>query len=131
MEINYGDLNLKSLKKGESFQFERVGYFIVERAFNPDNLNERMIIFNIPDGIINYPYSNFLDNYLKFKIESSKKTVNVDNYLEEIKKITQDVSNELDELTNSKIFKYDSDRIALSIKKSFESHLKIDSKKLN
>jgi len=41
------DPNLKALKKGDSIQFERRGYYICDEALNSNN---QVVLINIPDG---------------------------------------------------------------------------------
>jgi len=41
------DPNVKSLKKGDSIQFERRGYYICDQSLNSDN---QVVLINIPDG---------------------------------------------------------------------------------
>ena len=45
--LGLADPNVKALKKGESIQFERRGYYIVDEALNASN---QVVLINIPDG---------------------------------------------------------------------------------
>ncbi|KAL4439440.1 hypothetical protein ABPG77_008769 [Micractinium sp. CCAP 211/92] len=45
-----GDANMRSLKQGEVIQLERKGYFIVDVPFSPEQPQQPMVLFNIPDG---------------------------------------------------------------------------------
>jgi len=45
----WGEGALKELKKGAVIQLMRRGFWIVDRAYNPDT-NADMVLFNIPDG---------------------------------------------------------------------------------
>eukprot|EP01099_Mayorella_cantabrigiensis_P001424 TRINITY_DN1618_c0_g1_i2.p1 TRINITY_DN1618_c0_g1~~TRINITY_DN1618_c0_g1_i2.p1 ORF type:complete len:421 (-),score=118.54 TRINITY_DN1618_c0_g1_i2:28-1290(-) len=45
--LGLADPNVKLLKKGESIQFERRGYYICDEALNANN---QVVLINIPDG---------------------------------------------------------------------------------
>jgi glutamyl-tRNA synthetase len=45
----FGDFNLKSLKKGDRLQLERIGYFIVDQPFESND--KEIVLINIPDSL--------------------------------------------------------------------------------
>ena len=45
-----GDTNLRTASQGDIIQLERRGYYIIDVAFDPENPQNPMVLFNIPDG---------------------------------------------------------------------------------
>lgn len=41
---------MRTLSKGDVLQLERRGYYIVDVAFNPQQPDQPIVLFNIPDG---------------------------------------------------------------------------------
>ncbi|KAI8617105.1 tRNA synthetases class I, catalytic domain-containing protein [Chytriomyces sp. MP71] len=46
----WGDANLRLCQKGDIIQLERKGYYIVDKAFDPQNPNAPIHLYLIPDG---------------------------------------------------------------------------------
>ncbi|KAJ3084169.1 hypothetical protein HDU99_002883 [Rhizoclosmatium hyalinum] len=46
----WGDANLRGCKKGDIIQLERKGYYIVDKAFDPQAPNDTINLYFIPDG---------------------------------------------------------------------------------
>lgn len=46
----FGDLNMHTMKRGEVLQLERKGYYIIDRAFDPEHPEMPIVLFDIPSG---------------------------------------------------------------------------------
>jgi glutamyl-tRNA synthetase len=45
-----GDITMRTLSKGDVLQLERRGYYIVDVAYDSQQPDQPIVLFNIPDG---------------------------------------------------------------------------------
>lgn len=48
--IAVGDMNMKSMKKGDILQLERKGYYIIDVPYDENSPTKPIVLFDIPDG---------------------------------------------------------------------------------
>ena len=48
--IAVGDMNMKSMKKGDILQLERKGYYIIDVPYDANCPTKPIVLFDIPDG---------------------------------------------------------------------------------